>query len=263
MVLSVAMTTRWTRLFLPLGFALAALIGAPFAAFAQDEPEVSEETRTQARGIFGEGVTALDAGDCQTAIAKFRQAFDMVHQPSILYNLATAESECHDIVSAVEHYQAFVDQVRSGTAARYRPDARRQITAIRRRLGHLAIHAEGIQPDDDVHVDDRTIATTALEDVPVAAGDHVVVVRRGGAEWGRATATTTDGQRVTVDVTLTEPVVVPTPQETAIAASESEPDSNPLTEPQPNRRRRRIIIGSSVAGAVVIGVIVGVVVATH
>lgn len=235
---------------------------APLArAQSGAEPAADDATRDRARAIFAEGVSALDTNDCPTALSKFREAYGLIHEPSILYNLATAESECHDIVDAVGHYQAFLDQVRSGRSARFRPDARRQVVALTRRLGHLSLRVDGLMSTDEVTVDGRAIETTpaALADVLVAAGDHVVVVRRDGTERGRTSVTTAEGERATVTVSFSEPVRVPTPEAAAASVADETTRPGPLDTPSPNRRRRRIIIGSSVAGAVVIGAVIAIV----
>lgn len=230
---------------------------------AQPAAAADDATRTRAREIFQSGAASLEAGDCPSALASFREAYALVGEPSILYNLATAESECLDPVDALAHYEAFLAQVRTGRAARFRPDARRQVAALRRQLGRLAITVDGLLPTDEVRVGDRVVATDALSEVWSTAEEVQVEVRRDGVAWGSARVRVVAGRLTPVSVTLAEPPSTPAPREVAEAALEPQREAPQPLRTAPERRRRRIILGSTVAGAVVVAAVTVAVVTTR
>ncbi|MBZ0121842.1 MAG: tetratricopeptide repeat protein [Sandaracinaceae bacterium] len=65
--------------------ALAALLLVPRAALAQQNDSQLDEA---ARLTFESGREAFAAGDYETALSRFRQAYDLSHRPGLLYNIA-------------------------------------------------------------------------------------------------------------------------------------------------------------------------------
>lgn len=233
-------------------FALVASV----ASAQTPPPEADDEaTREQARGIFAEGVTALEGGDCPTALDRFRRAYEMIHEPSILYNLATAEAECHDEVQAAIHYREFLAGARTGRAARFRADAQRQLRTLERTFGHLDLVVGGLEDGDVILLGERRLDATALTGIEAVAGEHLVTVRRGSVEVasGRVVIAARATARLELTVVYTPPP--PPPAEVAREATREDDEPNVLG-PAPDRRRRRIVVGSSVAAAAVFSTLV-------
>jgi hypothetical protein len=96
--------------------ALAGALGAGRAR-AADDPAKLEQAKTD----FKAGAQAYDMGRFAAAIQAFRQAYDLVPRPAILFSLAQAERKAwfvdkhvDDLKHAIEHYHAYLDQVPTG-----------------------------------------------------------------------------------------------------------------------------------------------------
>lgn len=99
-----------TSLALP-GVAMAA---PPPASPAGDASAMSDEEKMEvAKGLYGEGVAALEAGDAATALQKFESAYNE-YAPSLHvfnYNIGQAAYELGDCVKAKTSFQRFLDLV--------------------------------------------------------------------------------------------------------------------------------------------------------
>ena len=99
-----------TSLALP-GVAMAA---PPPASPAGDPAAMSDEEKMEvAKGLYGEGVAALEAGDAASALQKFESAYND-YAPSLHvfnYNIGQAAYELGDCVKAKTSFQRFLDLV--------------------------------------------------------------------------------------------------------------------------------------------------------
>ena len=233
---------------------LIASLVATGAAAQAPTADADAASLDRARALFAEGVAALDGGDCPGALAKFREAYELAREPSILYNLATAEAECHDPVEAAGHYRQFLNDVHSGRAARFRGEAQRQLRTIERSLAHMNLVLTGAQPDDLVLVDDRRLDQAALGDVEVSEGEHLLTVRRGNRQVATARVTFAAAEHRQVELAVVD-APVPTPAEVAQSNQAPADERHPL-ERTPDPRRRRIAIGASSAVAAVFAAMV-------
>src|ERR1700677_4063020 len=92
---------------LALVLAPALVVGtmaAPPRALAQTEQATKEAAESQ----FKEGLRRLDAGDEEGARRSFFSAYGVLRDPSILFNLASAEQLTGHPVEALQHYKLFV-----------------------------------------------------------------------------------------------------------------------------------------------------------
>src|SRR5947209_14172033 len=80
-------------------------LGAPATARAADPPSV--EMR-EAEERFKEGLGLHDRGKDEEARAKFLQAWAVLKNPNVLFNLARSEQLSHHDVDAYVHYRAYL-----------------------------------------------------------------------------------------------------------------------------------------------------------
>ena len=229
---------------------------------AEAPPPVDEATRTRARELYMQGVDHWNNQRAEPARQAFQEAYDLVHEPSILFNLGSAQVETGHLIEGRDSYRLFLERVTSGPAARHRREAQRMLQQVQARIPTIKLQIADLAEGDEVFLDARPLAAAELaEPLEVAPSEHTVVVRRGGREWAHEMVTVAEREQKTEQVALVEPPTVPTPEETARAAAIDEhQDQRTPAE----RRRRRIIIGSSVAGGVaVIATILAVVLATR
>jgi len=110
--------------------ALARVAPAPVAPVAAGEMTPEQQMET-AKGLYGEGVAALDAGDAATALTKFESAYNE-YAPSLHvfnYNIGQAAFALNDCVKAKTAFQRFLDLVPEHTL---RGDATERILEIER-----------------------------------------------------------------------------------------------------------------------------------
>lgn len=222
--------------FVSIVFAVSLLTAA---ASAQDSA-VSEADRARARELFQEGVTHLDASEWEAAREKFEQAYALVHEPSILLNLAQAQVESGQLMEGAESYRRFLDEVRTGRLARHRRDAQAALTAVEARLPRLRVNAPALQEGDVITLDGRPFERAQLgTDVRLAPGEHLLLVRRGDETWANEGFTLEERERRTIDLALTGPVAAPTPEQLARTTAGAEGTRMPAER----ARRRRLGFG--------------------
>lgn len=87
---------------------LALLLTVP--AFAQPQnANVDVELDEAARITFQRARTAFDAGDYETALARFRQAYELSPRPQLLYNIAATLDRLRRDVEAAAALRAFLE----------------------------------------------------------------------------------------------------------------------------------------------------------
>lgn len=236
---------------------VACLLATPFVLNAQ-APEASEADRARARTLFQEGVTHLDASEWEAARVKFQEAYDLVHEPSILLNLAHAQVESGHLIEGAESYRRFLDEVRTGRLARNRRDAQNALNAVEARIPKLRINAPTLQEGDEITLDGAPFDRSRLgTDVLLAPGEHLVVVTRGDETWANEGFTLAERERRTLDLALTQPVAAPTPEQLARTSVGRE-----RARPSDSQRRRRIAYGVGIGAGVptVLAVIAAIVI---
>jgi hypothetical protein len=242
---------------------VVSLLALPVSAQdAQPSAEVSESTRQRARELFQEGVTHLDAQEWEAAREKFAEAYELVHEPSILLNLAHAQVEAGYLIEGAASYRRFLDEVRTGRLARNRRDAQIALNAVEARIPKIRINAPTLQEGDEITLDGAPFDRTQLgTDVQVAPGDHLVLVTRGDETYANESFTLAERERRTLDLPLTAPVAAPTPEQLARASAGRESQRRPMGDV----RRRRIAVGVGVGIGVpaVLSIIAGIIIATR
>ena len=119
-----------------LALTLSASLALPGSVLAAPPPAdpsgMSDEEKLEvAKGLYGEGVAALDAGDAASALSKFEQAYN-TYAPGLHifnYNIGQAAYALNDCVKAKTAFQRFLDLVPDHDL---RGDATEQILQIER-----------------------------------------------------------------------------------------------------------------------------------
>jgi hypothetical protein len=80
---------------------------------------------TEAKALFAAGREAFEAGRYDAALARWQEAYDLSHRPTLLYNLGLAADRLRQDDRALSSFRAYLDQVpqaenRAEVAARIR-----------------------------------------------------------------------------------------------------------------------------------------------
>ena len=113
-VLTAALALPAPVLAAPSSSSLLANVGTSQPATAGDPAAMSDEEKLEvAKGLYGEGDTAFQAGSFQEALTKFEEAYN-VYAPSFHvfnFNIGAAAYELGDCVKAKTAFQRFLDLV--------------------------------------------------------------------------------------------------------------------------------------------------------
>jgi tetratricopeptide (TPR) repeat protein len=89
-----------------MGCLYAILLGAVLAA----PPVHAQDADTdEARGAFQAGEAAYRAGRFAEALDYFTRAYELTHEPDLLYNIATVQDRLRHDREAIEAYRAYLD----------------------------------------------------------------------------------------------------------------------------------------------------------
>jgi tetratricopeptide (TPR) repeat protein len=118
-------------------------------------------TVEQARTRFNKGVQLFRDGNYEAALVEFERAYELAPSYRLLYNIAQVEYERHDYVSALEHFDRYLEE----GASEIPKSRRQQVTAEMQQLQGLVgrVHLTSGISGAEVFVDDQSVGTTPLE----------------------------------------------------------------------------------------------------
>jgi tetratricopeptide (TPR) repeat protein len=90
---------------------LAVLLLATSAAYAQPQ-KPDKATRAKATAMYEQGSAHYEAGRFSEAIPLFKDAYELVHDPVYLFNLAQSYRKVLDCVAATEYYERFLEEAK-------------------------------------------------------------------------------------------------------------------------------------------------------
>jgi hypothetical protein len=178
-----------------------------------------------AREQVRRGLEEARADRWDTARASFERAYALWNKPSILFNLAGAQTKTGQLVEAAESYRVLL-RPDSDLNEAERTVARNELAKLEPRIAHLRVVVRGgIANADVISLDGRTMPHAAVaEDLPANPGRHEVRLERSGSRTPAVSVALAEGE--TRAITLL-PVVEPSPPPTV---RESPPPSRPITK---------------------------------
>ncbi len=194
------------------------LVIAPTSALASPPaPQPSEQELTEARALFGEGLTLVEQERWQEAADRFEQVLRVKASAVVAYNLASALVKLERYVQAAELLRGLIGDPEA--AAEARNGAAQLLSEVEPHIGTVSIRLQG--PDEDVmlHLDGRELAADDGErPIEVDPGAHAIVAERDGEEVATATVHVGGTHPRSVVVQLSIAPRAPTPAEVAASA---------------------------------------------
>jgi len=193
---------RWTV----TAFALSGLLALNAVALAQSESD--DATRSAARTLGKEGLSAYDAGDYPAAAQKLARAYAAVRVPTLGLWLARALAKTGKLVEASERYGEVtrleiskLSNVEVQTEAQAK--AKRERAELLPRIPTVRIQIEGADPDAVQITIDGTPVPSELLVVPrsVNPGQRTIEGKRG-EEVVRKSVSVEEGQKEQVVLTF-------------------------------------------------------------
>ncbi len=186
----------------------ATLLCARYAA-ADDDPH----RRAQAEARFQEGLTLHDQGNDAEARLRFEQAYAVLGNPNILFNLARSEQLTGDELLAARHYRECLKAPRLMEKAFSL--AKKFLNELDQKLAHILV----VVPDGaTVLVDGAPTVGSLSESIYVRPGPHSVSAHLGADEQ-RVDAVATLAGNVTTVSLLQDVRIVKQPAATSVLPS--------------------------------------------
>ncbi len=161
---------RWFSLYLRVILASVALLLVH---------ESSAQQRAAAEMLFEEGRKAMDAGDFDTACAKFEESNRLDVASGTTLNLANCEERRGHVASAWERYRAAVRLLAEGD--RRREFAKSKVRQLEPMVPHLTIELSAdAPPDTQVSRNGKTLTASFGVPLPLDPGDYTITAMAPG-----------------------------------------------------------------------------------
>lgn len=212
--------------------ALVALVVLVMADIRPAQAQLPGDPKAVARTKLVDGSDALKRGDFKDALARFKEAYELVPSPKIHYNFGLAYRGLGRPADAIDAFEKFLTEATDAS-----PDLRANAERFRSELGQqvgtvaLTCDVEGAE----ISVDGRSYGTTpARAPLRLDPGPHQIVVEKAPAAPFTQRLELTAGQRVSVSVTL-----APEPTADGVVAAPVPPPvpGPPAAPPAPPVRR--------------------------
>lgn len=200
------LSTRWVfsrlsvvrpSLWLGFGFTLVCALTSSRSAWAQQ--------RAAAEMLFEEGRQAMDAGDFDTACAKFEESNRLDAASGTTLNLANCEERRGHVASAWERYRAAVRLLAEGD--RRREFAKTKVRQLEPLVPHLTIELSADAPSEtQVSRNGKTLTASLGVPLPLDPGDYTITAMAPGRLSADYEVTLEEGEQKSITVEPGEPI---------------------------------------------------------
>jgi hypothetical protein len=182
------------------GCFVVALIGALHSTtFIAHAAEPDAAAKAEAAKRFDRGLTLFDEGDNAGALAEFKQVYQTMPNPVVLYNIGLVYAAMGRPVDAVEALKQVATHESLSPAQKER--AQNTLNDQQARIGRLTITT--VPPGARISIDGVDVATTPLTaPLQVAAGSHVVGAVAAGYAQARKEVVVAGNAEATVNLEL-------------------------------------------------------------
>jgi hypothetical protein len=162
--------------------------------------EPRDHARDEAHERFDRGLRLFNQGDAPGALAEFQRAYELVPNPTVLFNVGLVAEAMGDPVHAVEALDRVL-RAPGNLGARELARAHEVRDEQAARVGRIALR--GNVDGAEVEVDGTTVGRTPLAaPLQVGSGQHIVAVVRPGYAPVRRAVVVAGGVTANVEITL-------------------------------------------------------------
>jgi hypothetical protein len=173
---------------------------APLPPLPPPSP-LSESLRGDARGAYLAATALLDAGDGANALAKYGQAYDLSHDPRLLFDMAICDRDLRAYARMQGLLLRYVREAEGTLTPEQREEIDAALAAIRALVGTVKLAVT--EPGAEVRVDAETVGSTPLAgSFTVDAGRHTLRVTKPGFDPLEQAIDVPGGNEATVRVAL-------------------------------------------------------------
>jgi tetratricopeptide (TPR) repeat protein len=198
---------------------------APSEAAPSGDDAAAEDARREAGVHFTDGVELFEEGEYEGALIEFRQAYDTLPSPTVLYNIGQTYLAMRRYVEAEQAFRLYLERSGTSISSARAEDVQARLASLERRIGvlRISVNVEGAE----VLLDGASLGAAPLPDpIRVDIGEHRVSARADGYHPTQVTVMVAGREEQDVAIELVassrpEPAVVVAPA--APAASSSHP----------------------------------------
>jgi hypothetical protein len=204
-----------------------------------------------AEALFQSGKEAMARGDLANACARFAESVRLDPAAGGFLNLADCEERAGKLASALVHFQAARDRLRSDD---YRlPFTVERIAQLGPRVPHLTVLSNTPVDGATILRDETPLGAASLGvALPVDPGVHLIVLRAPGRAQSRREVTLREGEAETVDLVPGPAIATPRGASPAAASEEAAPRGG-------TQRTIAVTLGGAGLALVAAGAVLGVV----
>jgi len=153
----------------------------------------------------------------EDARVAFERAWELVHRPRVLLNLATAQVHTGRLVEGAENYRQYVREASDGADARLIREARRRLMEVEERTPQLTLLVTPLREGDELTLDGEQASRAVLSaPLPVDPGTHELRVMRDGEVVAEASISLDEGAEESLRLEVPGPTrTVPGPEQAA------------------------------------------------
>jgi hypothetical protein len=205
-----------------VGAALALTASPALAQRAATTPASVSPAVREARERFERGVELADAGNYGAAMVEFQRAYELTHNPLVLFNISATHEALGHFVEALDAMLQYAAQAPAATVAQRRQEIDAAIARLQARVGTIEVAVD--VPGLEVLVDGLSRPTAvARQGLRVSAGRHRVVLSAPGYRTREVDVDVAGGATVRV----TE---APQPNESTLAVETNVPGAEVVVD---------------------------------
>jgi len=195
------------------------LLALPAAAGGALPAPLAETLHGEAKAAYDSGRLLFEDGDSSGALAKFSHAYDLSHDPRLLWNMATCEKELRHYARASTLVARYLKEGDSGISPEQRRSALDTQNALR--AFYVKVELKGAPAGATVLVDGSRAGQVPLgEPLLLDLGTRTLRVEQPGFEPSESTLEVAGGGELEVTVTLKRSAVVgPAPARLSVESS--------------------------------------------
>jgi len=212
---------------------LALTLAFPVAARAGDPP--TKAATQEGRERFKRGVDLFHDGDFRAALIEFNRANEVAPSHKIQFNIAQTCLELQDYACALRAFENYLGEGGKEVPKDRQQLTEREIARLKRLVGSVRVISN--KDGAEVSIDDIVVGRTPLTDaLLVGAGRHKVSVSLPPFPPTMRVVDVAGGDKLDVEMALSEPVPVAPPPALETQARAPEPAGPaPATTPAPSR----------------------------
>lgn len=170
-------------------------------------PETDDAKKAEAKTRFQNGLSLYDEGAFDAARVQFERAYALAPSYKILYNVGLVYKQLNEFVGSLKALEQYLAEGGKEVPEDRRQEATKLIESLRKIIASANVNVN--VPGAEITVDDAVVGKAPLSGpVMINPGRRKIGAKAQGKLPDNKVVTVAGGDRITVDLNLTESVVI-------------------------------------------------------